>query len=263
VSSFPRNGHTYGLYAQCEYLLSNPTIAAHVQALSVDLYFEGAPSDLMKKFVETLLRLPNLRTLELMSVSRRGPVTARLKRKNAKFPNIREVVVDYMYPDFIRSCPNIESLTFRSGSGLGSRSSAAIRSYGAGLKRVAGVDFGLPDAVRFVVQGCPKLQEIGLFGDAYFGSNRVFQHLRRAKHLSVVEIDLVEEQEDLPRGPQYLLGDTRKAWMRGLLDVLKDSPSKDRKFLRWKVIGTWSVYDHPRIRVLESGELEVLPETFL
>lgn len=33
VSSSPRNGHTYGLYAQCEYLLSNPTIAAHVQCV--------------------------------------------------------------------------------------------------------------------------------------------------------------------------------------------------------------------------------------
>ena len=31
VSSHPRRGHTYGLYDQCVYLLSNPTIAAHVQ----------------------------------------------------------------------------------------------------------------------------------------------------------------------------------------------------------------------------------------
>lgn len=114
----------------------------------MDLYFGGAPNDLMKKFVETLLRLPNLRTLELLSVSRRGPVTARLKRKNAKFPNIREVVVDFMYPDFIRSCPNLESLTFRSGYGLGLRCSGTIESYGAGLRRVAGIDSTLPHTLR-------------------------------------------------------------------------------------------------------------------
>ena len=94
----------------------------------------------MRTFVDTLVRLPNLRRLELLSVSHRCPVTAGLKRKCAQFPNIREMVVDRMYPDFIKSCPNLESLTFRDG--LGSRSSAAIESYGVELKRVAGVDLG-------------------------------------------------------------------------------------------------------------------------
>jgi hypothetical protein len=105
----------------------------------VDLRFKDAPNDLMKKFVDTLARLPNLRTLELLSVSHRTPVTTGLKRKCAQFPNIREMIVDPTYPDFIRSCPNLESLTFRRG--LRSRSYVAINSYGAGLKRVAGVDF--------------------------------------------------------------------------------------------------------------------------
>ena len=70
-----------------------------------------APKDLMNKFVDTLARLPNLRTLELLSVSRRGPVTAGLKRKCANFPSIREMAVNVTYPDFIRSCPNLEGLT--------------------------------------------------------------------------------------------------------------------------------------------------------
>ena len=105
----------------------------------MDLRFKDAPSDLIKKLIDTLVRLPNLRRLELLSVSRRTPVTTELKRKRPQFPNIREMVVDRMYPDFIKSCPNLESLTFRNG--LGSRSSAAIRSYGAGLRRVTGVEF--------------------------------------------------------------------------------------------------------------------------
>ena len=95
----------------------------------------------MKKFIETLVRLPNLRTLELLSVSHRSPVTAGLKRKCAKFPNIREMTVDDTYPDFIRSCPNLGGLTFRYG--LGSSACTALESYGAGLKRIAGVNVDL------------------------------------------------------------------------------------------------------------------------
>ena len=112
----------------------------------MDLRFKDAPSDLMNMFVNTLVRLPNLRRLELLSVSHRSPVTTGLKRKCARFPNIREMVVDDAYPDFIKSCPNLEDLTFRAG--LGFRSSTAIESYGADLKRVAGICFygsyGLP-----------------------------------------------------------------------------------------------------------------------
>lgn len=105
----------------------------------MDLRFKDAPKDLMRKFVDTLIRLPNLRTLELLNVSHRGPVTAGLKRKCAKFSNIREMVVDPTYPDFIRSCPNLESLTFRHD--LTWRSRGAIGLYGTRLKRVAGISF--------------------------------------------------------------------------------------------------------------------------
>jgi len=110
------------------------------RALSVDLSFKSAPSDLMKKFVDTLVRLPNLRTLELLSVSHRSPVTLGLRRKCAQFPSIREMTVCSMYPDFIKSCPNLESLTFRRGFVL--YSCTTISSYGTGLKKVGGVDIG-------------------------------------------------------------------------------------------------------------------------
>ena len=53
-----------------------------------------------------------------------------------------------------------------------------------------------------------------------------------------------------------------KAWKRHVIEVLNDSPSKERKFLRWKV------YENRRLPystsrgtqvVVEEGELEVLP----
>jgi len=97
----------------------------------------------MSKFVDVLVRLPNLRTLELLSVSHRGPVTRGLKRKCAKFPNIREMVICSTYPDFIRSCPNLESLTFRRGS---PKDRNALRSYGGELKRVGGLNIFNSDA---------------------------------------------------------------------------------------------------------------------
>ena len=106
---------------------------------SVDLRFKDAPKDLTRKFFDTLLRLPNLRTLELLNVTHRTPVTTALKRKSAKFPNIREMLVDSNYPDFIQSCPNLESLTLKCG--LNSHACKALELYGAGLRRLAGVDF--------------------------------------------------------------------------------------------------------------------------
>jgi len=56
-----------------------------------------------------------------------------------------------------------------------------------------------------------------------------------------------------------------KAWKGHLIKVLKDSPSKERKLLRWKLsewqIGGSSSKDMPV--AVEDGELEVFPETSL
>ena len=53
-----------------------------------------------------------------------------------------------------------------------------------------------------------------------------------------------------------------KAWKRHVIEVLKDSPSEERKFLRWKVYESrrlpYSVSRGTQV-VLEQGELEVLP----
>jgi len=104
----------------------------------VDLSFKDAPEDLMTKFVDALVRLPNLRTLELLAATRSSPVTRGLKRECARFPSIREMTVCPMCPDFIRSCPNLESLTFRHGFERDFVN--ALSLYGAELKRVRGVD---------------------------------------------------------------------------------------------------------------------------
>ena len=103
----------------------------------MDLSFNDAPKDLMTKFVDVLVRLPNLRTLELLHVTHRGPVTRALKRKCAQFPSIREMTVCTICPDFIKTCPNLESLTFRHG--FGRVAADALSLYGAGLRRVKGV----------------------------------------------------------------------------------------------------------------------------
>jgi len=92
----------------------------------------------MTKFVDCLVQLPNLKTLEILGVSSRGPISKALKRKYAIFPSIHELRITYACHHFIRNCPNLENLTFTDG--LDMHSPASVRSHGGGLKRVAGVD---------------------------------------------------------------------------------------------------------------------------
>ena len=112
----------------------------------MDLDFKHAPKDLMKKFVDALVRLPNLRVLELLDISHRSPVTRGLKRKCAIFPTIREMTVCHAYPDFIRSCPNLECLTL--GPDFAQCPFPTLSPYGAGLKRVKGVDMTYSSSVE-------------------------------------------------------------------------------------------------------------------
>ena len=65
-----------------------------------------------------------------------------------------------------------------------------------------------------------------------------------------------------PLGDPELLR-KRKAWKAGLIDVLKNSPSKDRKFLRWNFVQIeQSVYGSYVRKVVGTGELEVPPKLF-
>ncbi|KAF9782926.1 hypothetical protein BJ322DRAFT_182478 [Thelephora terrestris] len=76
------------LYAQCIYLSKHRAIAAHVRIFPVDLSFFHAPEELVTKFVDCLVRLPNLKTLEILSAGSRAPISKALKRKYAVFPSI-------------------------------------------------------------------------------------------------------------------------------------------------------------------------------
>jgi len=92
----------------------------------------------MTKFVDCLLRLPNLKTLEILRVDSRTPVPKALKRKSAQFPSIRELRITQECHHFIRKCPNLENLTLTDG--FDKHSVATVSSHGGGLKRFAGMD---------------------------------------------------------------------------------------------------------------------------
>jgi len=91
----------------------------------------------MTKFVDVLVRLPNLRTLELLSSTHRSPITRALKRKCANFPTIRELTLCTVSFVFMKTCPNLENVTFRHG--FGQAATDPLSLYGAGLKRLKGV----------------------------------------------------------------------------------------------------------------------------
>ena len=86
--------------------------------------------------------------------------------------------------------------------------------------------------------------------------------LRELKHLAVVDADLDEEQ-DYKQPIAVDWEKARKIWKGKLISLLKDSPSMDRKVLRWKV--TQSYYDGEFLRrrysIVENEELEISPET--
>ena len=77
------------------------------------------------------------------------------------------------------------------------------------------------------------------------------EKLRQLKYLTVIDVDL-------DRGSQTHDSDqgVRAIRKKEFISLLKDSPSSDRKYLRWKVVqrrlGTDRAYD-----VVESEELEV------
>jgi len=91
----------------------------------------------------------------------------------------------------------------------------------------------------------------------------LIKDLRRLKHLAVVDVELDERRDCRPADAADRERE-RKAWKRELVNLLKDSPSTERKFLKWTVTKShlrtvfgWAY------EVVESEELEVLPETSL
>jgi len=74
-----------------------------------------------------------------------------------------------------------------------------------------------------------------------------------------VEIRVTGHRDD----PRFLEG--AEVWKAGLIDVLKNSPSEDRKFLRWTLARSYRRLVDNRIidEVVEAEELEVLSESSL
>ena len=149
-----------------------------------------------------------------------------------------------------------------------------------------------------VVQGCPDLREICIrhivgsirtpvvslpcqkpkkFRDSRTTfpqtDTQVVEHLRSLKHLAVVDVDFVTSpfytgETGTADGELYVarIEADLKAWKRHLIEVLKDSLSEERKFLRWATFEQQGSRGFARFlqpMVLEEGELEILPETFL
>jgi len=227
----------------------------------------------MTKFVDCLVRLPNLKTLEILRVSSRAPVSKALKRKHAIFPSIRVLRITHASHHFIRNCPNLEDLTFTTG--LDTHAFTTLRSHGNGLKRIMGVN-----DITVVGWGSPNLREIGIVcttrvsippknpKDGVFtiplqSTTQPVEHLQQLKYLAVVNVDLSERKDGELAGA--VLREAREIWKKKLVDLLKDSPSVDRKFLRWKVVQTYRRPDsfYQAYDVVETEELEVLPETSL
>ena len=104
------------------------------------------PQDLIDKFVECIVRLPNLKTLEVLEVRARAPISKALRRKHAIFPTIRELRITPACHHFIRKCPNLKDLTFTTT--MDTYAPSTLLAYGKGLRRVAGVTGGVHGELR-------------------------------------------------------------------------------------------------------------------
>ena len=75
----------------------------------------------------------------------------------------------------------------------------------------------------------------------------------------------VELEEATDHGPANTVDreKRRKAWKREFISLLKDSPSTERKFLRWKIAQSYLVTGGRgrAYEVVVNEELEVFPET--
>ena len=265
----------------------------------MDLDAHHFPKDLMTKFFDCLVLLPNLKTLEIFSTSHDG-MFLEVKGRSTQFPSVRELVGGERAMEFLWRCPNVERLTIRGTP----RDNALPASHGENLKqlrRIAGVREGvvgtgkLKDTfwleafihlrcVAEVVRCFPDLREIcikdetatfnlpcvspcaGRLPDSYWltfdqPAVEVIEHLRSLEHLAVVEISLdarlslsdrsVETEYAFRQG---LIQTNLNTWKKHLIQLLRDSPSKERKFVRWDVPVLY-LAQH-----LGTGELEVLPE---
>ena len=153
------------------------------RTISADLWFCDAPRGLTAKFVNCLAQLPNLRTLEVFGSY--TPDMRGFKRNPAQFPSVRELVIDNGTAEFIKRCPNVETII--SPKPLSSIGATILNSEGRKLKRLKRVMGVAEDSVQLgepgdiselgapayrrrniqVTQNCLDLQEIGISGSIW------------------------------------------------------------------------------------------------
>ena len=132
----------------------------------------------MTKFVDCLVRLPNLRTLDIFSTSRVDltPMKQELGRECVRFPSIRELWVCSLLVAFVGNCPNVESVTV---TGAQFQEVEVLCSHGKRLRRIAGINkahvprgelrillwsqaFSPTVTTMEVVESCSNLQQISI-----------------------------------------------------------------------------------------------------
>lgn len=99
----------------------------------MDLDINGTPKDLITKFFDCLVLLPNLKTLDIFSTNYHG-VFLGLNRKSTKFHSIRELRIDEPTAELVWECPNVESVTIRGT--LSSGCAALLEPRGKELKKL-------------------------------------------------------------------------------------------------------------------------------
>ena len=145
------------LHAQCIYLCLNPEVATYVRysvrfprsrlqlttclyrTFSVNLHLQYSPPDLMNKFIDCLVRLPNLKTLEILDIDPGDAIPRALKRELATFtlPSVRELRILPECHHLVENCPNLESLIFTRPAD--ERAHSTVLSHGQGLRCIAGM----------------------------------------------------------------------------------------------------------------------------
>ena len=108
------------------------------RTLSVDLWTADAAKDSLI-FVDCLVQLPNLRTLEILSANRVSLAVTALEWKCAQLPSICELWVNGVSVPLVESFPSVESVMISSLDPQYTRLLCLFRNGLKRLKCVAGI----------------------------------------------------------------------------------------------------------------------------
>lgn len=88
----------------------------------------------MTKFVDCLIQLVNLKTLEVFSADSGEFITRGLEQPSALFPGICELGISDSTAQFVGNCPNVETITALNQLSL--ESATILSSRGRELKKL-------------------------------------------------------------------------------------------------------------------------------